>query len=338
MWSVGDHLQPVEHVSAVLEQIASEHDLKLVITKRAEKRVNSIEVVRGKRDARQQELAFGSRPFVLCGLPVRQLAQGTTKYVRRNGRFLLEVIGHPDYGVPFGQDRLIPLWVASAAVRQKSRTIQFRSAAEILKEFDLPKDGPHYHRLVEGFKRVFASTIYFGTEHRNTQEVTWDFGRFYFFDRLRVWYSREPVTREETGRDQENLIVLSEAFWHEIQEHPIPVDLNVVRGLANNPGALDLYTWLSYRCHQSKQREAIPLFGTWGLALQLGVGEYTRDRNFRKRLREWLKLVHLYWPECPARVSEDGMFLTLRPADAIVPMEQSKQRGPARIIGAGRVL
>jgi hypothetical protein len=28
--------------------------------------------------------------------------------------------------------------------------VLFRSAAEILEEFDLPKDGPHYRRLVEG--------------------------------------------------------------------------------------------------------------------------------------------------------------------------------------------
>jgi hypothetical protein len=27
---------------------------------------------------------------------------------RRNGRFLLPVTGHPTYGLPWGQDRLVP--------------------------------------------------------------------------------------------------------------------------------------------------------------------------------------------------------------------------------------
>lgn len=316
----------MQHAKAALLEIAAAHQLDLVVTKRAEKRIVSVEVVRSKRDERQQDLAFGSRPFVLCGLPIRRLPQGTLRYVRRNGRFVLEVIGHPDYGVPFGQDRLIPLWVATAAVRQKSRSIEFRSAAEILNEFDLPKDGPHYRRLLEGFKRVFASTIYFGAEQRGSREVTWDFGRFNFFDQLRVWYSDSGENDENSARDRDNLIVLSEAFWKEIQEHPIPVDLNVVRGLANNPGALDLYTWLSYRCHQSKRCEAIPIFGPCGLSIQLGVGEYTRDRNFRKRLRQWLKLVHLYWPECPAHVSENGDFLSVKPAAAVMAAQSGLQR------------
>ena len=34
----------------------------------------------------------------------------------------------PTLGLPFGQDRLIPLWVATLAVRQKSKTILFRLA------------------------------------------------------------------------------------------------------------------------------------------------------------------------------------------------------------------
>ncbi|MGH9656866.1 MAG: replication protein RepA, partial [Bryobacteraceae bacterium] len=97
--------------------------------------------MRDLRDQQRQDLAFHSRPFVLCGLPIRRPAPGTLKYSRRNGRFVLEIIGHPDFGLPFGQDRLIPLWVATLAVRLRSKTVLFRSAAEILEEFDLPRDG-----------------------------------------------------------------------------------------------------------------------------------------------------------------------------------------------------
>ena len=50
--------------------------------------------------------------------------------------------------MPFGQDRLIPIWVATLAVRQKSRTVRFNSAAETLDFFQLPKEGLHYRRLV----------------------------------------------------------------------------------------------------------------------------------------------------------------------------------------------
>jgi len=317
----------MQHVGSIARQlpIADEFDFKLCKHKR--KRIESCELVREQRDEQRQDLAFHSRPFVLCGLPIRRPETGTLKYTRRNGRLVLEIVGHPDFGLPFGQDRLVPLWVATLAVRQKSRTILFRSGAEILEEFDLPGDGPHYRRLVDGFKRTFTSTIYFGTQTDTTRNQLWDYRRFHFFDRLKVWYAKELFSDREVDSEQGNVISLSESFWQEIQAHPIPVDLNVVRGLTNNAGCLDLYLWLVWRCFSAKRTESIPLFGAFGLAAQFGVFEYTRDRNFRKRLKEWLHTVSLYWPECPANLSEDGSGLLVGPARAICSADASFRKG-----------
>ena len=311
----------MQHVKPLVRQLVREHNLELFASKQQRKRVESIELVREARDQQRQELAYNSRPFVLCGLPIRRPPPGTLRHLRRNGRFRLEVLGHPDYGLPFGQDRLIPLWIATLAVRQKSRMVLFRSAAEILEEFDLPKDGPHYRRLVEGFQRIFTSTIYFGTDNAGGRQAVWDCRRFHFFDRLRVWCSRWADEDQAQSGPARNIVNLSEAFWEEIQAHPIPVDVRVVRELTNIPGCLDLYMWLCWRCHQAKRTESVPLFGDFGLASQLGVTEYSRDRNFRKRLREWMKLVRLYWPDCPVRFTDDGTALMVSPGQAIAPMQ-----------------
>jgi hypothetical protein len=56
----------------------------------------------------------------LCGLPVRRLPKDQLLYERRNGRFVLQVTGHPDFGVPFGQDRLVAIFLATLAIQQKS--------------------------------------------------------------------------------------------------------------------------------------------------------------------------------------------------------------------------
>lgn len=108
-----------------------------------------------------------------------------------------------------------------------------------------------------------------------------------------------------------NLVILSDPFWQEVQEHPIPVDLAAVRSLAHNPGCLDFYMWLTWRCFTARRAESVPLFGPAGLETQLGVGEYSRDRNFRKRIRAWLQVVRLHWPECPARITTSGELLTI---------------------------
>jgi hypothetical protein len=217
----------------------------------------AVEVVRRRRGEWNQDLAFGARPFILCGLPIRQLPAGTSKYSRRNGRFFLEVVGHPEYGVPFGQDRLILLWVARVAVRQKSPVLQFDSGAQILNEWGLQQNGSHYRRLAAGFRRVFGSTIFFGTQDEREGSQVWDCGRIHFSDQMRLWF------HDGGSGTLGNMLTLSEPFWQELKAHPIPVDCEVVRSLANNPGCLDLYTWLSWRCFQAKDPERVPCSDRW---------------------------------------------------------------------------
>jgi hypothetical protein len=178
------------------------------------RKVDAIELVRQKRSDGTQDVAFGARPFVLCGLPIRSLPDGTLRYSRRNGRFFLEIIGHPDCGVPFGQDRLIPLWIANEAVRQLTRAVEFESASQILHEWGLAQNGAHYRRLADGFRRIFASTIFFGTSEATPRGEIWECGRLHFFERMRLWF-RSDSSAPQPG--QRNLVTLSEAFWEEIR-------------------------------------------------------------------------------------------------------------------------
>jgi len=136
------------------------------------------------------------------------------------------------------QDRLIPLWIATQAVRQQTRTVEFESASQILHEWGLAQNGAHYRRLADGFRRIFASTIFFGTSEATSRAEVWECGRLHFFERMRLWF-RPESSPPQTG--QRNLVTLSEAFWEEIRTHPVPIDAEVVRALANNPGCLDLY-------------------------------------------------------------------------------------------------
>src|SRR5262249_3000194 len=61
-----------------------------VASSAAFRKLDAIELVRQKRSDGTEEVAFGARPFVLGGLPIRSLPDGTLRYSRRNGRFFLE--------------------------------------------------------------------------------------------------------------------------------------------------------------------------------------------------------------------------------------------------------
>ena len=167
---------------------------ELLISKQKIRQIRGIEVVRLKREQNRQTLGFGSRPFVLCGLPVRRPPDGQLLYERRNGHFVLQVTGHPEFGLPFGQDRLVPIFLATLAVRQKSQTIRFSSAAEMLDTFGMTKGGKEYRRLVAAFERIFGATIFFGTESMTATARVVHRSRFNFLREAQVWYTANPAS------------------------------------------------------------------------------------------------------------------------------------------------
>jgi len=288
----------------------------LGITKRRLKKLDAIANVHDSKYRRQ--CAYSARPFVLCGIPVRRPQKHSLEYSRQNGKFRLRVIGHPDYGLPFGQDRLLLIWIASVATWQKTRVIRFRSAATILETFGLPKDGRYYKRLIAGFERIFYSTFFFASDEEVAEKVVITQTSFRFVSTLKLWYLRGASTEPEPDTTLgENTIVLSEEFWTEIQRHPIPIDLTVVRALADSPGNLDLYIWLVWRCWTAKTQVSIPLFGAEGLVSQLGNSENLRERDFRRQVAKWLQITRQLWPECRATISERGENLVLNPVKEV---------------------
>lgn len=275
----------------------------LVVSKQKLRRIEGIELIRSRHASGTHALAFTSRPFVLCGLPLRRPPNGTLLYERKNGHFKLQITGHPEFGLPYGQDRLIPIFLATLAVRQQSQTVRFKSGATLLDMFGMSKGGKEYRRIVAAFERIFGATIFFGSETSDSCNRVVHRARFNFMKQARIWY--------EGGAGEDNVVVLSEEFYAEVLAHPIPCDMDAIMLLAAAPGAMDLFLWLSYRSFTAKSRTSIPLFGLSGLACQLGCIEYSRPRRFRAKLAEWLGQIRVIWPDCPATLEANKMILRM---------------------------
>ena len=186
----------------------------------------------------------------------------------------------------------------------------------MLGTFGLHKGGKEYRRLVSAFERIFGATMFFGTDALKPGAQVVHRSRFNFLREATLWYTREAADPTQSAQC-ENVIVLSDEFYQEIVAHPIPIDLDAVRVLSSSPATLDLFTWLSYRCFSARGEEEIPIFGARGLAAQLGNAEYARPRRFREKLEEWLMAIRGMWPECPARISADGLNLVVNRASAV---------------------
>jgi hypothetical protein len=212
----------------------------------------------------------------------------------------------------------VPIFLATLAVQQKSQVIRFHSASAMLETFGRHKGGKEYRRLIEAFERIFGATMFFGTDTLKGGAKVVHRSRFNFLREATIWYNRDE-NQTPLSEAFENVIVLSDEFYQEIVEHPIPIDMDAVRVLSSAPATLDLFMWLSYRCFAAKGEEEVPIFGTRGLAAQLGNVEYSRPRRFRQKLEASLDAIRGMWPECPARVSADGSRLTVNRATAVAP-------------------
>src|SRR5437899_1365517 len=115
---------------------------------------------------------------------------------------------------PYGQDRIVPIFLATLAVRQKSQTIRFKTAAEMLETFGMHKGGKEYRRLVAAFERIFGATIFFGTEKLTSTAKVVQRSRFNFLREARIWY--HPRDEDAIPDEFANVIVLSDEFYQEI--------------------------------------------------------------------------------------------------------------------------
>jgi hypothetical protein len=71
--------------------------------------------------------------------------------------------GQSSYGLPWGQDRLVAIFLATVANPSALAPDHVQQRAETL---GLQLDGSQYRRLMASFQRIFGVTIFFGTDRQ----------------------------------------------------------------------------------------------------------------------------------------------------------------------------
>ena len=87
---------------------------------------------------------------------------------------------------------MVPIFLATLAIRQKSPRITFESAAQMLNTFAMQQGGTQYRRLVGAFQRIFGATIFFGTDSQRERAAVVHRARFNFMSEARIWYPETP--------------------------------------------------------------------------------------------------------------------------------------------------
>jgi hypothetical protein len=256
-------------------------------------------------------LGFMARAMVQATLPHRKV-EGN-EFTRKNGHYSLTIMAPSVIGLPYGSlPRLLLAWLTTEAVQTESRELELGdSLSGFMRELGIVPTGGRWGsitRLKNQTKRLFASSI----------TAIYEKGPAFSLinqtvaDRATLWW--DAKTPEQAGL-WNSTVILSEQFFHEIIDRPVPIDMRAIRALKQSPMALDIYTWLTYRASYLKKPTIVP----WSaLALQFG-SSYAELRFFKRSFLEELKKVVLVYGKVQVDAVEHGLMV--KPSLTHIPMK-----------------
>lgn len=253
------------------------------------------------------EVGFLARALVQATLPHSD--PKANEFLRRNGHFTLSILAPKDVGLPYGRyPRLVLAYLTTEAVRRRSADIDLGSHfSRFCGTLGIaPTTGPRgsLPMLRDQLQRLFASTFQciFHDEARGRHAGD----GFLIAEKRELWWDDPQPRRGEKAFGSH--VVLSDRFFREATEAPVPLDLRVFRAL-RSPFEIDIYVWLTWRFFRLQRHVTIP----WSsLALQFGSG-YSNPRHFKTRFLGYVRNVLNYYPQARLESSASGLLLKPSP-------------------------
>ena len=258
------------------------------------------------------DLGFMTRLIALCSLP-RRNPGNQLHYVRRNGPYTLGMSAGINNKLPYGTlPRLLLAWVCSEAVRTQSPELVLGdSLAAFMRKLDLYSTSGGTTggrtRLRNQMRRLFGCMVTLIYEDARVEAtMNAPIARTTEF----WWSERQP----DAHSLWESKIVLGEDFFNEIIRNPVPLDMNILKGLSRSPLGLDLYLWLTYRTFGLTR----PLRLTWRqLYEQFGAdpakASKVAQQAFRRDCLRELQKIQRAWPDLHYRTVKGALLLSPSP-------------------------
>ena len=246
-------------------------------------------------------LGFMARAMVQATLPHRKI-EGN-EFTRVNGSYSMTIMAPSVIGLPYGTvPRLLLAWLTTEAVKTQHRELELGdSLSGFMRELGIVPTGGRWGsitRLKDQTRRLFSSSITAIYEKGAgfaviNQTVT---------DRAALWWDAKAPEQAGLWR---STVTLSENFFNEVIDRPVPIDMRAIKALKQSPMALDIYAWLTYRASYLKRPTVIP----WAsLALQFG-SDYSRLRDFKQAFIDELKKVVLVYGRVQIEATELGLVV-----------------------------
>jgi len=259
-------------------------------------------------------LAFMARVLIQATMPHK--AQAGNEFSRRNGRLHISMLAPSQSGLPYGSyPRLLLAWLTTEAVRSNSPMLFLgESLSDFMEKLSLIPTGGRWGtipRLRDQAGRLFSSHVT-AYEIQDGDPARTRGGNMVVADEWDMWW--HPRSASEQGTLFHPWVKLTDRFFSEVTDRPVPIDLRALHTLKKSPLALDLYAWATYRMSYLGRRTEIP----WeALQMQFGADYSTSPqggRDFKRNLILALRKVSMVYPALRASEGERGLILLPSPA------------------------
>jgi Plasmid encoded RepA protein len=212
-------------------------------------------------------LGFMAKMLVQTTLPHR--AQPGKQYTRTDGDVTLSITDLGGAGLPYGAyPRLILVWMTTEALRTGERKLELgRSLSSFMGQLGLQCTGGHWGtipRFRGQMERLFGAAI--STRWRQEQDGQSHAGgsNLLLAEEFGLWWTPQKLQKRGLGQSS---VTLSQRFFEQLVEAPVPLDLRAIKALKRSPLSLDLYAWATRRVSYLKR----PLRISWA-SFQLSFG------------------------------------------------------------------
>jgi len=267
----------------------------------------------------REDIAFTHTVFVQCFFPLRHLkktgqvhevAHGNVSLLVRAG-LLMDPHNRRSWEqreVPAGpKARLLLAYINDQAIRTNSPVIDMgESMRKFMGKNAISVCGSNGRELIREAKNLAAADIIIGTwEADRARQDNVRIARS-----LSFWLEKDENQRTLWQPELE----LSRDYYEVLQSHRVPTVFPALVAMQDNPRAMDVYVWLSYRLPRAKAPTRIPyrhLHPIFGHGIKL-------LKHFKVEFVNALKEACRYYDKARIAVS-DKDYITLYPSPSPVP-------------------
>lgn len=263
-------------------------------------------------------IGYMAKTLILATLPHRD--PKVNEYTRCNGKYTLTMMAPTEIGLPYGSiPRLFLIWLSSVINKLNTREIPLGdSFCAFSKELGYNTGGKDSKRIKTQLIKLFSTSIMFYEKLNGTNNVEGirAKNRFFAEDYNFWWQAKEPNQLALF----DSYVILSEYFFNELMKIRIPLDMRAIHEFRDEPMAIDIYAWLTYR-FSTLSRDLF--ISNDELQQQFGAS-YKRNNNFNNAFKDALEAVLTVYQNArvdivPGRGNHTKSGILLHPSPPHVP-------------------